>query len=105
MDDRGCVLDHSLTLGDSVPLCAVCEATNVYGVDGCDVPNRLGHLARIAGTRLLRMDHACRPANATVRIRSDAAPIESTEGIALGKANTDPGYQPILPTVLIEGWT
>ena len=75
MDGPGCVLDHSPALGNSVSLRAVCKAANVHGVDGCDVPDRLDHLARIAGARIFRMGHARRSADATVRIRSDATPI------------------------------
>ncbi len=105
MDDRDCVLDHGLALGDSVPLRAVHQTADVHGADGRDVPNRLGHLARFAGARIFRMGHACRPANATVRTRSDATPIESTGGVALGKAKADQECQPILPTILTEGWT
>lgn len=105
MDGRDCILDHGLTLGDSVPLRAVHQAADVHGVDGCDVPNRLGRLARFAGARLLRMGDTHRPANAIVRVRSDATPIESTEGIALGKAKTDQECQPILPTILSDRWT
>ena len=89
MDDRSCVLDHSPALGDSVSLRAVCKAANIHDVDDCDVPNRLDHLAHLAGARIFRMGHACRPADATVRIRSDATPIESTEGVTLGKAKAD----------------
>ena len=89
MDDRGCVLGRSLTLGDSVPLCAVDQAADVYGVDGRDVPNRLGRFARFAGDRILRMGDARRLADATVRTRSDATQIDSAESIALGKAKAD----------------
>ncbi len=89
MDDCGCVLGHSFAPGDGVPLYAVDQATDVHGVDGCDVPNRLGHLARFAGARILRMGDARRLADATVRIRSDATPSDSAEGIALGKAKAD----------------
>ena len=92
MDDCGCVLGHSLTLGDSVPLCAVDQAADVHGVDGRDVPDRLGYLARIAGGRILRMGDARRLAHATVRTRSDAASIDSAEGIAVGKAKADQEY-------------
>ncbi len=92
MDDRGCVLDHSLTLGDSVPLRAVHQTADVHGVDGCDVPNRLGRLACFTDARIFRMGDTHRPANAIVRTRSDATPIESTEGIALGKAKADQEY-------------
>ncbi len=103
MDDRGCVLDHGLTLGNSVSLLAVCKAANVHGVDGCDVPNRLGHLARFAGARIFRMGDTHRPADAIVRIRSDATPTDSTEGVALGKAKADRQCQPILQTILKRG--
>jgi hypothetical protein len=89
VDDYDRVLDHSCSLGDSVPWCAVDKATDVYGVDGRDVPNRLGHLARIAGGRLLRMGHACWLVDAAVRIRSDATPTLSRGCIALGKAKAD----------------
>ncbi len=89
MDDCGCVLGYSHTLGDGVPLRAVDQAADVYGVDGRDVPNRLGYLARFAGARILRMGDTSRLADATVRTRSDATPIDSAEGIALGKAKAD----------------
>lgn len=105
MDDCDRVMGRRLASGGRVLVRAVCKAADVHGADGRDVPNRLDHLARIAGARLLRMDHACRPANATVRIRSDATPIESRGGIALGEAKTDQECQPILPTILTEGWT
>ena len=68
MDGPGCVLDHSPTLGNSVSLRAVCKAANIHVVDDCDVPNRLGHLARIAGARIFRMGDTHRPADAIVRI-------------------------------------
>ena len=89
MDGRDRVLDHSLTLGDSISLRAVRQAADVHGVDGRDVPNRLDHLACFTGARIFRMGDTHRPANATVRIRSDATRIESTEGVALGKAKAD----------------
>jgi hypothetical protein len=89
MDDHGCVLDHSFALGDSVLLCAVHQTTDVYGVDGCDVPNRLGYLARFAGARIFRMGDTRGLAHATVWTRSDATPIDSAEDIALGKAKAD----------------
>ena len=103
MDGRDPILDHGLALGDTVPLRAVHQAADVYGADDCDVPDRLGRLARFAGARILRMGDTHRPAHATVRIRSDATPIESTEGIALGKAKVDQECQPIFQTILIEG--
>lgn len=89
MDDCGCVLGHSLATGDSVPLCAGNQAADVHGMDGRDVPNRLGRLARFAGDRIFRVGDTRRPADATVRTRSDATPIDPTEGIALGKAKAD----------------
>ena len=103
MDGRDRVLDHSLTLGDSISLRAVPQAADVHGVDGRDVPNRLDRVTRFAGDRILRMGHTCRPANAIVRIRSDATPTVSRDCIALGKAKADQECQPILQTILIEG--
>ncbi len=92
MDDYGWLLDHSFALGDSVLLCAVHQAAYVYGVDGCDVPNRLDCFACFAGSRIFRMGYTRRPADETVRVRSDAKAINSTEGIPLGKAQTDQEY-------------
>ncbi len=92
MDGPCCVLDHSPTLGNSISLRTVCKAANIHDVDDCDVPDRLGHLARIAGARVFRMGDTHRSADATVRIRSDATPIDSTEGLALGKAKADRQY-------------
>ena len=89
MDDRDCILDHGLAPGDSIPWRAVDQAADVHGVDGRDVADRLGYFARIAGARVFRMGDARRLTHATVRTRSDAAPIDSAEGIALGKAKVE----------------
>ena len=53
---------------NEVPLHTVYEAADIRWVDGCDVPNRLGCIARLAGPGIFRMGDACWSLDATVRI-------------------------------------
>lgn len=66
MDDRDCLLDHSVTRGNSLLLRSVRKAANVYGVSDRNVPNCLDYHTFAAGSRLLRVDYTCRPVNAIV---------------------------------------
>jgi len=66
MDDRDCLLDRSVTRGNSLLLRAVREAANVYGVSDRNVPNWLDYNAFAAGSHLLWVDYACWPVDAIV---------------------------------------
>jgi hypothetical protein len=100
MGDPDDVLDYCCALGDAVSLRVVHQAADVYGVDGCDAPNWLGHQSLAVGGCLLWLDHACRAANAAVWIRPDATPTEPENWIILDKTRACQQCQPILQTIL-----
>ena len=66
MDNRDCLLDRSVTRGNSLLLRSVRKAANVYGVSERNVPNWLDYHVFTAGSRLLWVDYARWPLNATV---------------------------------------
>lgn len=66
MDNRDCLLDRSVTRGNTLLLHAVRKAANVYSVSDRNVPNWLDYHAFAAGSRLLWVDYARWPLNATV---------------------------------------
>ncbi len=66
MDDRDRLLGHSVTAGNSVLFHPVRKTADVYGVDGRDVPNRIGYHISAAGRCLLWVDHAYWPGDATI---------------------------------------
>ncbi len=66
MDNRDCLLDRSVTRGNTLLLHAVRKAANVYSVSDRNVPNWLDYHAFAAASRLLWVDYARWPLNATV---------------------------------------
>jgi len=73
VDGRDGFVGFRLADVDRVPVHTIDQTTDVRILDGPFVPGRLGRIASIACADLLRMDNACRPADAAVRIRPDAA--------------------------------
>jgi hypothetical protein len=88
MDDRDCLLDRSVTRGNSLLLRAVRKAANVYGVSDRNVPDWLDYHVFTAGSRLLRVDYTCWPVDAIVWVLPAATPIKSTDQVALDTAKT-----------------
>lgn len=66
MDNRDCLLDRSVTRGNTLLLHAVRKTANVYSVSNRNVPNWLDYHAFAAASRLLWVDYARWPRNATL---------------------------------------
>ena len=100
LDSRGGALRCGLVSGDRVPVRYVCRTADVQGVDGPVVPRRLGGIASAAGSGLLRMGHAGRVADATVRLRPNATSVGPREAFELDSTKAARKRQAILSTIL-----